>query len=99
MRTMPSDSIPMEPINGSASHTSSRLLTGLIVGAAVGAAVALLFAPTTGQKFRRQLWDGAGKLGGHAKDLYSSASSYVGKAREQATDAADEVRRRTTVNS
>jgi gas vesicle protein len=75
----PLDSI--DQLDESASSGSySRFATGLMVGALAGAAVALLFAPSTGQKLRRQLRDGASKLGTRAREMYADASSAAGAA-------------------
>lgn len=70
----PLDSI--DQLDDSTSHgSSSRFTTGLLVGAIAGAAVALLFAPSTGQKLRGQLRDGAQKLTNRAREMYSEHAS------------------------
>ena len=73
----PLDSI--DQMDDAVSHGSfARFTTGLVVGALAGAAVALLFAPSTGQKLRRQIRDGAANLTTRAREMYADAASAAG---------------------
>ena len=88
----PLDSI--DQLDETVSHGSfTRFATGLVVGAIAGAAVALLFAPSSGEKLRRQLRDGAGKLTTRAREMYADAASAAGKQSSSSTSSS---RRETT---
>jgi gas vesicle protein len=97
------DTLSTEHVNGSTTQPHSRFAAGLILGALAGAAVALLFAPSTGQKLRGQIRDGAGKIAGKARDLYSEATHRAQQAGREvgreatraAHDVAASVRRET----
>ncbi len=63
-------------------------LTGLTVGALIGTAAALLLAPQSGRRTRRQIARTAGSWG-------DSASDTLEEAREDARDLADRASRET----
>jgi gas vesicle protein len=90
MRTSPLDSISTEHVNGSpAGVSNSRFAAGLILGALAGAAVALLFAPSSGDKLRRQLGKGAGKIADRAREMYSTAYSRAGEVASRARETVE----------
>ena len=90
----PLDSI--EHVDEAVSHgTFSRFATGLVIGAIAGAAVALLFAPSSGQKLRTQLRQGADKLTNRAREMYADAAT---AARESSSHTSTSRRETTTAS-
>ena len=63
-------------------------LTGLTVGALIGTAAALLFAPQSGRRTRRQ-------IARTAEDWADSAADTLDEVREDARDLADKAARET----
>jgi len=70
-----------------------RFLTALGIGAAAGAAIALLYAPQTGARTRRQLRRGMEDAGERIRDTAGSmgdcATKYYKKGREAVGDVMD----------
>lgn len=63
----------------SGAYTRGFLL-GTIVGGAVGALTALLFAPKSGEEFRRDIADRSGKIYDQASDYFADVNENVGTA-------------------
>lgn len=73
------------------SNDSKTILAGLVIGAMVGAGLALLFAPHSGKKTRRDIARFAKKTSDRAEDLASnlmeSLSDLVDEISEKTSDA------------
>ncbi len=70
-----------------------RFLTALGIGAAAGAAIALLYAPQTGEKTRRQLRrgmeDASERIRDTAESMSDCATKYYKKSRDTVSDVMD----------
>lgn len=71
--------------------SAGKFLTALLVGAAAGATVALLFAPQSGAKTRRQLRRGFEDAGDCIKDFAGNVSDQTGKYVERGKDVVEKV--------
>jgi gas vesicle protein len=73
------------------SNDSKKILSGLVIGAIVGAGLALLFAPHSGKKTRKDIVRYARKTKNKAEDLASnlmeSLSDLVDEISEKTSDA------------
>jgi len=68
------ESAPAEAAAAAAEHGVTGFVTGLLVGALVGASLALMFAPTRGDRLRRRLGRGARALRERARDELEQAA-------------------------
>jgi gas vesicle protein len=69
------------------NNSGKSFLLGILVGGAVGAIFALLYAPTSGKRLRKEIV--------HKKDeLVKDANKYLRKAKIQASEIIDEGRRK-----
>lgn len=72
------------------NNSSKDFIVGTILGGMVGAFTALLFAPKTGEDFRKNLGDQSKdvlqKSADIAKNVSGSSSDLVGKAKEVASN-------------
>jgi gas vesicle protein len=59
--------------------SAGKFFIAFAIGAAVGAAVALIYAPQTGAKTRRQLRRGIENAGDYIKDTAETISDQAGK--------------------
>jgi gas vesicle protein len=73
----PSDSPPAEATGEAGDRGVAGFVTGLIVGALVGAGLALLFAPSRGDRLRRRLGRGARELRERARDELERAARHA----------------------
>lgn len=71
--------------------SAGKFLTALLVGAAAGAAVALLLAPQTGVKTRRQLRRGFEDAGDCIRDVAGSIGDQAGKYVERGKNVVEMV--------
>jgi gas vesicle protein len=76
------------PMDDSEYRDALSFITGLTVGALIGTAAALLFAPQSGRRTRRQ-------IARTAEDLAGSAADTLDDVREDARDLADKAARET----
>ncbi|MGA7885203.1 MAG: YtxH domain-containing protein [Acidobacteriaceae bacterium] len=71
----------------------ARFLTALGIGAAAGAAIALLYAPQSGERTRRQLRRGMEDANERIRDTAGTmgdcATKYYKKSREAVSDVVD----------
>lgn len=74
---------------GDGDRESLNFLLGVAVGSVLGAAVALLLAPDSGRRVRKQLRRKAEDLGEAAGDRVQSAAKDVRQAAEDARKAAE----------
>lgn len=88
----------------------SSFMMGIMAGTAIGAGLALLLTPRDGRAMRRDLADGAHRLGEQfthgadvvrerARRVADSASDLIDRGRSAYHDAADEVRHASTGSS
>jgi gas vesicle protein len=75
------------------SDNRTDALMAFLLGAAVGAGVALLLAPQSGEETRRQLGDGARRLG---HDLDERLQSAKGELAKRAHDVKEELTHRAS---
>jgi gas vesicle protein len=73
-------------MNDDESSSPGTALLAFAGGALLGAGLALLFAPQSGRKTRRQLAGWAEEAGGYARDLADEASDNMKSAREKGAD-------------
>jgi gas vesicle protein len=66
-----------DPMFSSDDERTSSILVALVVGAAVGAGVALLLAPQSGKRTRKQIADLAEDLKDYAADLTDKVRTKV----------------------
>lgn len=75
------------------SNGGKSFLLGTVIGGVLAGAAALLLAPKTGKKMRKELNDKCCEVTDHAKemcdDVYDQAKDLVDKARCLAEDAKD----------
>ena len=67
-------------------NTGSKMFFSFLTGAAIGAGLALLFAPQSGEKTRKQIKDFSEKLGGEVKDGVEKVSEKAKSFMEGAKD-------------
>lgn len=71
--------------------SAGKFLTMVLIGAAAGAAVALLYAPQSGAKTRRQLRRGIEDAGDCIKDFAGNVGDQAGKYVERGKDVVEKV--------
>ena len=71
--------------------SAGKFLTALLVGAAAGAAVALLFAPQSGAKTRRQLRRGFDDASDCIRDVAGTVGDRAGKYVERGKNVVEMV--------
>ncbi|MGB7189948.1 MAG: YtxH domain-containing protein [Acidobacteriaceae bacterium] len=71
--------------------SADKFLTALLVGAAAGATVALLFAPQSGVKTRRQLRRGFEDAGDCIRDVAGTVGDQAGKYVERGKNVVEMV--------
>ncbi|MEK6691043.1 MAG: YtxH domain-containing protein [Nitrospirota bacterium] len=76
------------------SNDSKTILAGLVIGAMVGAGLALLFAPHSGKKTRRDIARFAKKTSDRAEDLASNLMESL--LMESLSDLVDEISEKTS---
>ena len=68
-----------------------KVWAAFMVGVAAGAAVALLYAPQTGERTRRQLRRNIEDAGDYIKDAADTLSDHAGKYVKRGRDIVDDV--------
>lgn len=71
--------------------SAGKFLTAMLIGAAAGAAVALMYAPQSGAKTRRQLRRGFEDAGDCVKDFAGSVGDHAGKYVERGKGVVEKV--------
>jgi gas vesicle protein len=68
-----------------------KVWAAFMVGVAAGAAVALLYAPQTGERTRKQLRRGLEDAGDYIKDASDTLGEHAGKYIRRGKDVVDDV--------
>lgn len=68
-----------------------KFLTGFLIGAAAGAAIALMYAPQSGEKTRRQLRRGVEDCTGRIRDTAETVSDQATKCYKKTRDPVGDV--------
>ena len=80
--------------NNAGMERTKGFVVGLLLGSAIGAGAALLNAPQTGKRTRRQLKRKATKLQKQAKHTMEDAQDRVHETREHVMEQAEEAQKR-----
>jgi gas vesicle protein len=78
--------------DNNSGSSSGTVLLAFAGGALLGAGLALLFAPQSGRRTRRQLSDLAGDAEEYATDLVHDAASNLKKARQRVEHEIDQAK-------
>jgi gas vesicle protein len=82
----------MVSINFNYMAKNNKLFMGVLLGAAAGAAIGYLLTTEKGKEILSDLKDAAGKAGGQAKDLFSTAKKTATESFGRGKEYADSVK-------